>query len=148
MTEQRTIDLTPRWADAMQIYIAALEHGTGAGRDAAREELHRVAKILDQLADENAANADPTVGTTATIYEVLVEGDKGPPFGQTFATFDQAQEYTDKMELAGYTDAGSCCIAVLTDVNAAIENALDFFHGSDDLDRTQAPAHINESAKL
>ena len=47
-TEPRTVNLAPTWRAAMSIYIAALENGTGAGREAARAELMRVADILDQ----------------------------------------------------------------------------------------------------
>jgi len=86
--------------------------------------------------------------TNATVYEVLIQGDKGRVFGQTFATYAQAEDYRFKMQLAGYADAGSCAICVLTDVKAAVQYALDFFANPDDLDMPQAPAHLTESAKI
>ena len=48
----RYIDLTPTWREAALIIAAALENGTGKGRDAARQELFRMAEILDQLIAE------------------------------------------------------------------------------------------------
>ena len=51
--EPRTVNLAPTWRGAMSIYIPALEHGTHAGRDAARAELMRAADMLDQLNAEN-----------------------------------------------------------------------------------------------
>lgn len=43
----RTIDMTPTWVFAVEIYIAALENGSEKGKQAAREELRRMAKMLD-----------------------------------------------------------------------------------------------------
>ena len=43
----QTIDITPNWATAIEILIAALEDGTEQGKAAAREELRRVARMLD-----------------------------------------------------------------------------------------------------
>ena len=57
-TEPRTVNLAPTWRKAMAIYIAALEHGTGEGREAARAELMRVADILDQQ-NANAHQQEP-----------------------------------------------------------------------------------------
>ena len=42
-----TIDCTPKWADIIDVYIAALEAGNGAGKAAAREEIRRLAKGYD-----------------------------------------------------------------------------------------------------
>lgn len=54
----RFIDLTPTWQEAAAIIAAALEGGTGTGRDMARAELFRMAAILDDLkADQTAAKA-------------------------------------------------------------------------------------------
>jgi hypothetical protein len=43
----KTIDLTPTWRGVIPILIAVLESGTEAGQQSAREELHRMASILD-----------------------------------------------------------------------------------------------------
>lgn len=43
------IDLTPSWEAAARIYIAVLEDGTEKGKQAAREELMRLARQYDQL---------------------------------------------------------------------------------------------------
>lgn len=43
------IDLTPTWSSVMPMLIAALEDGTETGRKMAREELTRMAHLLDQL---------------------------------------------------------------------------------------------------
>ena len=48
----RFIDMTPTWRQAALIIAAALENGTGKGRDAARAELFRMADLLDQLIAE------------------------------------------------------------------------------------------------
>lgn len=45
----RTIDMTPTWVFAVEIYIAALENGSEKGKQAAREELRRMAKMLDAV---------------------------------------------------------------------------------------------------
>ena len=41
------VDVTPKWADIIDIYIAALERGSGSGVEAAREEVRRLAKAYD-----------------------------------------------------------------------------------------------------
>ncbi len=46
-----TIDLTPTWEGIMPGLIACLQDGTGEGQRMAREELMRLARIVD------AANA-------------------------------------------------------------------------------------------
>lgn len=48
----RLIDLTPTWKEAAAIIAAALENGTGTGKEMARAKLFRMAAILD---DMNAA---------------------------------------------------------------------------------------------
>lgn len=54
----RFIDLTPTWQEAATIIAAALENGTGEGREMARAELFRMAAILDGLkANQTAAKA-------------------------------------------------------------------------------------------
>lgn len=41
------IDVTPKWADIIDIYIEALERGSGEGVRAAREEIRRLARGYD-----------------------------------------------------------------------------------------------------
>ena len=43
----QTIDLTPTWQQAMPLLIRVLENGTDQGKRAAREELMRLAKMVD-----------------------------------------------------------------------------------------------------
>lgn len=45
----KTIDITPNWEAAMQIYILCLEHGNEKGKAAARSELLKLARYVDQL---------------------------------------------------------------------------------------------------
>lgn len=50
----RYVDMTPTWPEAARIIAAALENGTGDGREAARAELFRMADIITHLsADQN-----------------------------------------------------------------------------------------------
>jgi hypothetical protein len=42
-----TIDLTPTWCGVMPILIGVLESGTEVGKKSAREELYRMASIMD-----------------------------------------------------------------------------------------------------
>lgn len=46
---QETIDITPTWESAVKIYIAVLENENASfeGKRAAREELVRLAQIVD-----------------------------------------------------------------------------------------------------
>lgn len=41
------VDMTPKWADIIDIYIASLEAGRESGKAAAREEIRRLAKAYD-----------------------------------------------------------------------------------------------------
>ena len=43
------VDMTPTWEAAARIYIEVLEHGTEEGKEAAREELIRLARQYDAL---------------------------------------------------------------------------------------------------
>lgn len=54
----RTIDMRMTWRMAAQIIAAALENGTGAGREAARAELFRMAEILDAMNDQQREAAE------------------------------------------------------------------------------------------
>jgi hypothetical protein len=51
----RTIDITPTWAAAVEIYMAVLENPSASpeGLDSARSELRRLARAFDDL------NAEP-----------------------------------------------------------------------------------------
>ena len=43
----RKIDVTLTWSEAVEIYMACLENGTEKGKEGAREELRRLAKMVD-----------------------------------------------------------------------------------------------------
>ena len=45
----KTIVLTPTWAGVMPILIAAIQNGTSEGEQAARQELGRMAQVLDNM---------------------------------------------------------------------------------------------------
>jgi|TARA_R100000084_G_C4551588_1_gene100342 hypothetical protein len=55
MKKQQTIDLTPTWEGAVKIYMAVLENeqATFEGKKAAREELVRLARIVDNMKEGN-----------------------------------------------------------------------------------------------
>lgn len=55
-----TIEYHMTWSAAAQIIAAALENGTGAGRDAARAELFRMASILDAMIEAKDATKEQT----------------------------------------------------------------------------------------
>ena len=65
----RTIKMDMNWKAAAQIMAAALENGTGKGRDMARAELFRMAGLLD------AEQAQP-----ASVHEVIADRG-GPAYG-------------------------------------------------------------------
>lgn len=94
----RTIDLTPTWRQAAQIIAAALECGTGAGRDAARAELFRMGELLDQLNAERAELDRPPAR-----FDVIA-GPSGAraAFGQSFATEADALAYAAAMRGHGF----------------------------------------------
>jgi len=58
MNTTTTIDITPTWASNMEILLMLLEKGTDQGKDEARAELRRVAKLLDQQNAQKEAKAD------------------------------------------------------------------------------------------
>lgn len=45
----KTIDLTPTWSAILPAFLAVLENGTEKGKEAAREELKRMAQAADQF---------------------------------------------------------------------------------------------------
>lgn len=53
MSAPRTISIVPTWSAAVEVYLAALEDGTETGKDAARQEFRRMARLLDQWAEDN-----------------------------------------------------------------------------------------------
>lgn len=54
----RTIKMGMTWAQAVEIYMLALENGNAEGKEMAKEELRRMAKLLDQIAEEQEAEKD------------------------------------------------------------------------------------------
>ena len=54
LKEKQTIDLTPSWQSAVKIFVAVLENDKASfeGKRIAREELTRLAKIVDDLRDD------------------------------------------------------------------------------------------------
>ena len=56
----RTIDITPSWAVAVEIYMAVLESpyaDNTEGRAAARDEIRRLARAVDKLNEKPASAA-------------------------------------------------------------------------------------------
>lgn len=128
--EPRTIDLTPTWPEAARIIAAALENGTGQGRDAARSELFRMAQIIEHLTgqlkaaeddlataterlrqlcdpypvDENLFALDSDRSQPAHVFDVLATSKAGgSPYGVSFTSQTAAIAYSAIMEGAGYT---------------------------------------------
>lgn len=53
----RTITLPPSsWDYSVEIFIAATEDGTAARKDAAKEEIRRMARILDDMNERETPN--------------------------------------------------------------------------------------------
>jgi hypothetical protein len=96
MTEPRTIQMDMTWSYAAKIIAAALENGTGKGRDAARAELFRMAELLDQLRDQQTGQTD--------LYEVIASDPESrkAAYGVTFTDEATATAYADRLENCGY----------------------------------------------
>ena len=47
----KTIDCTPTWQAALQIYLAALEHGNAEGKKAALQGLKQMATVAQMYVD-------------------------------------------------------------------------------------------------
>ena len=47
----QTRKIVPTWEAATQIYVSALEHGTGAGQHTARDELLRLGRQYDEACE-------------------------------------------------------------------------------------------------
>ena len=61
--EVQTIDMTPTWEAIMPGLIMALQNGTGEGPKMAREELMRLARLVDEAnAAGKAAKEDTPAG--------------------------------------------------------------------------------------
>jgi hypothetical protein len=56
-TNMKTIDITPSWETAVNIYLLVLEEGTEEGKATAREELLRLARQYDALVADMAVAA-------------------------------------------------------------------------------------------
>jgi hypothetical protein len=56
-TNMRTIDITPSWEAAVNVYLLVLEDGTEEGKAMAREELLRLARQYDALVADMAVAA-------------------------------------------------------------------------------------------
>lgn len=53
----KTIDITPSWETAVNIYLLVLEEGTKEGKATARDELLRLARQYDALVADMAVAA-------------------------------------------------------------------------------------------
>lgn len=107
----RTIDLTPTWPQAARIIAAALENGTGEGRDMARAELFRMADLLANLQADTAArearqartvylvakDTTDSEGRPMTVYWHSAEHWPQDPWAAAFASsHDHAQRDADQ----------------------------------------------------
>ena len=120
----RTIDLTPNWRAAAQIIAAALENGTGSGKAMAREELFRMADMLDQVAKQQAEGE-----SHPDLYEVIAHAD-GAAFGVTFTSAKDADAYAKAMLAEGRTVDPYYAYCPESTLDAALASADDFFnHG-------------------
>lgn len=52
-----TIELPPTWSGVIEIYIMAIEHGTAKGKEAAKQEIRRLARNFDALIAERNKEA-------------------------------------------------------------------------------------------
>lgn len=126
----RFIDLTPTWQEAAAIIAAALENGTGTGREMARAELFRMAAILDDL------KTDQENGKAVDLWEVISTNADGAAFGQTFHSEQTAAAYTRTMQAKGYSADMSPAFNTQPDLKTALQNAASFY----DRDELAEPA--------
>jgi len=115
----QTIDLTPTWAEAMTILCAALENGTGEGRDAARRELARVAGMLDELADN--------LGVPLQAFDVIAGRETEGDFNATFTTDAAAHDYAERMRAHGFAVGAVAKIELHTTAESGMADAARFF---------------------
>lgn len=132
----RMIQMDMTWTGAAQIIAAALENGTGEGRAAARQELHRMAGILDRL---RAADGDPHSAAPVDLFEVIADHPEHGPaaFGQTFNDQATADAYTRHLQRHGYNADRSPAFETVATLAAALDSARDYF--SDDRLKADAP---------
>ena len=64
------VDVTPTWAGVIDIYITALERGSGAGVEAARDEIRRLARQYDAACDY----IRELEGATREVVDLCVKG--------------------------------------------------------------------------
>lgn len=128
MTEPRTIQMDMTWKIAAQIIAAALENGTGTGRDAARAELFRMADLLDEL--HSAQQADrKEASSAATLYEVITSNPESrqAAFGVTFTNEATATAYAERMEHHGYAADPFPAYSPEPSIAAALQSAANHF---------------------
>jgi len=126
MTETITMEMT--WTTAAQIIAAALENGTSEGRQAARAELFRMARILDEL---NAQKHGETDASVARFDVIAGPWSDRPALGQTFATEKEADAYAEAMRGNGIEAEALPAFDAVT-LTEALELAADHF-GKPDL---------------
>ena len=120
MTEEtRTIALTPTWAEAMTIYCAALENGTGKGRAEARLEMARVAEILDTLAEQ--------LTVPRCVFEVIAGKPGSTPCGVTFTSEPAARAYANRLDAEGYDVDAVAEVTLHATTTEGLANAAMFF---------------------
>jgi len=121
------IDLTPTWPEAARIIAAALENGTGTGREMARAELFRMAAILDSLQQTQSDQTPPSDDKPQGLFEVIARSGRGAAFGQTFTEESTADSYAERLRAEGYEIDPYPAYDTQSDLATALETAADFF---------------------
>jgi hypothetical protein len=114
MTKGKRISLIPTWQEAATIIAAALENGTGKGRDMARAELFRMASILDDLKTSETE-----------LFEVIAKSANGPAFGVTFTEKATADSYAERLTSRGYEIDPYPAYTAQTDLGQALAQAAE-----------------------
>lgn len=122
-----SVDLTPTWPEAARIIAAALENGTGTGREMARAELFRMAAILDSLQQNQSDQEEPSDDTRTELFEVIAHGRTGAAFGQTFTDEGTADSYAERLRAEGYEVDPYPAYDTQPDLAAALGEAAHFF---------------------
>jgi len=122
-----SVDLTPTWPEAARIIAAALENGTGTGREMARAELFRMAAILDSIQQPQSDQEKPSDDTTTGLYEVIAHSRNGAAFGQTFTNEATADSYAERLRAEGYEVDPYPAYDTQPDLAAALSEAAHFF---------------------
>jgi len=130
----RTIEMEMNWKTAAEIYMAALEGGTGEGWKAARAEIRRMAEMLDAMREQEAepakaAPAGEATGDSVELVEVIAHhpDDESNAFGMTFHAVTTAMAYARHMRRAGYRADVSPAFYTEPTTEAALESAARFF---------------------